>query len=211
MDTTPSTARLERVTLTGEIVELVPLDEHHIPGLIEAYPPGAMDLMSRSADCEEPLEPDAAASYVAEALEGWADGRYLPFVVTERSSGRVLGATRFGDIAMDVPRMEIGWTWYALDARGTVVNPESKLLLLTHAFETLGCEVVTLRTSEYNVVSKAAIAKLGATRDGVLRRHVHQRDGRLRDTVVFSILSDDWPRIRTQLTERVATQAAEWT
>lgn len=191
------------MTLTGRVVELVPMTQSHAQGLVDAYPQGTMDLMSRSSDCVEPTDAEAARRYVAEAVEGWEAGEYLPFTVLERESRRVLGATRFGRIDLAVPRAEIGWTWYRTDARGTVVNPESKLLLLTHAFETLACEVVTLTTSSFNVVSQAAISKLGATRDGVLRRHVHQRDGRLRDTVVFSILSDDWPRVRAQLTERV--------
>lgn len=199
-------APLAPVTLTGAHVELQPMSLDHAAGLVAAYEPGTMDLMSRTADVLEPLDADHARRYVQEALDGHAAGEYLPFCVVDRRSGEVLGATRYGSIDLDVPRVEIGWTWYAPRVRGTVVNPECKLLLLRHAFDRLGCRVVHLRTSSFNAHSQAAIAKLGATRDGVLRRDRFQRDGRLRDTVLFSILDDDWPRVRDGLEARVAEQ-----
>ncbi|MCW2923979.1 MAG: GCN5-related N-acetyltransferase [Thermoleophilia bacterium] len=201
------TEPFERVTLEGAHVRLEPLGLEHVDGLVRAFVPGTLDLMSATADCVEPSDPAAATTYVEEALEGWRDGRYLPFAVIDRATGEVIGCTRYGDIARDVPRVEIGWTWYTPAARGTMVNPECKLLLLGHAFDTLGCEAVILRTSAYNLHSQGAIAKLGATRDGVLRRHVYQRDGRLRDTVVFSILRDAWPAVRSGLLRRLAPDA----
>ena len=197
-------ARLDPVTLRGQHVELQPMSTDHVDGLVAAYVPGTMDLMSRTDDVLEPLDRDHALRYVAEALDGQARDEYLPFTVVDRATARVLGATRYGSIDLDVPRVEIGWTWYAPDVRGTAVNPECKLLLLRHAFEVLGCRVVHLKTSSFNVHSQAAIAKLGATRDGVLRRDRFQRDGRLRDTVIFSILDADWPRVRDGLEARLA-------
>lgn len=200
---------LERVTLTGPFVHLQPLGHEHAEGLIRAFAPGTLDLMSATADCVEPADAEGAASYVQEALDGWAAGRYLPFAVLDARTREVVGCTRYGDIDLSVPRVEIGWTWYAEQARGTAVNPACKLLLLEHAFEHLGCEVVTLKTSAYNLRSQRAIEKLGATRDGVMRRHVHQRDGRLRDTVIFSILSDTWPQVRGGLEQRLAEYEQE--
>jgi len=200
--------QLERVTLSGHHVRLEPLDQQHAAGLERAFAPGTLDLMSATADCVEPHDPAGAAAYIFEAVEGWEAGRYLPFAVLDAQSGQVVGCTRFGDINLTVPRVEIGWTWYSEASRGTMVNPECKLLLLAHAFDQLGCEVVVLKTSAFNLRSQRAITKLGATRDGVLRRHVHQRDGRLRDTVVYSILAEAWPQVRDGLERRLAHGAA---
>ncbi len=197
------TEPLPPITLTGTHVELRPFELSQTDGLVAAYEPGTMDLMSRTADVLEPLDREQADRYVQEALDGWRRGEYLPFTVCSRTTGAVLGATRFGNIDLDVPRVEIGWTWYSPSVRGTVVNPECKLLLLGHAFDQLGCRVVHLKTSSFNLHSQAAIAKLGATRDGVLRRDRFQRDGRLRDTVIYSILDEDWPRVRDELRARV--------
>lgn len=197
------TSWLRPGTLTGAHVELVPMVHEDAAGLIAAYEPGTMDLFSHSDDVLEPLDADSAGAYVQEALDGQARGDYLPFTVLGRACGRVLGATRFGRADRHVPRVEIGWTWYAVDVRGTLVNPESKLLLLTHAFEQLGCRAVCLQTSGWNERSQRAIAKLGATRDGVLRRDRRQRDGRLRDTVSFSILDEEWPTVRAGLRRRL--------
>jgi RimJ/RimL family protein N-acetyltransferase len=196
--------RLEPVTLVGEHIELQPMSLDHVDGLIAAYAPGTMDLFSRTADVLEPLDEATATAYVHEALAGHAAGEYLPFTVVDRRTHAVLGATRYGAIDLAIPRVEIGWTWYAERVRGTNVNPEAKLLLLGHAFETLGCLVVTLKTSSFNERSQRAIAKLGATRDGVLRRDRYQRDGRLRDTIVFTILAEDWPAVKLGLQERLA-------
>jgi RimJ/RimL family protein N-acetyltransferase len=204
-----SAAPLEPVALAGEHVELRPMSLDDTAGLIDAYAAGTMDLFSRTDDVLEPIDQEHAELYVREALDGWAAGEYLPFTVFERASGRVIGATRYGDIDLAVPRVEIGWTWYTPDQRGTSVNPECKLLLLDHAFGTLGCRVVRLKTSGFNERSQRAIARLGARRDGVLRRDRYQRDGRLRDTVAFSILDDEWPAVREQLLARLAGAPAE--
>ena len=201
---------LDRVTLTGTHVELAPLGTEHAAALARACAPGTLDLFSRTPDSIEPATPEDAERYVEEALAGWLRGKYLPFVVLDRVTGDVLGATRYGDIDLEVPRMGIGWTWYSEHVRGTVVNPECKLLLLEHAFDTLGAGIVSLWTSGFNERSHAAIIKLGATRDGVLRRHVYQRDGRLRDTVIFSILAERWPEVRAGLEARVEQQGAAW-
>lgn len=202
---------LPPTTLTGTHVELRTFELAHADGLVAAYARGTMDLMSQTADVLEPIDHEHATRYVQEALDGWQRGEYLPFTVFDRASGDVLGASRYGSIDLAVPRVEIGWTWYAPRVRGTVVNPECKLLMLGHAFEQLGCRVVHLKTSSFNDHSQRAIAKLGATRDGVLRRDRFQRDGRLRDTVIFSILDDDWPRVRDGLVERIERAASPGT
>jgi RimJ/RimL family protein N-acetyltransferase len=202
---TPRT--LEPVTLVGEHVELRPMSLEDVPGLVEAYEPGTMDLFSRTDDVLEPIDVEYAERYVREAVDGHAAGEYLPFTVYDRATGSVVGASRYGEIDLDVPRVEIGWTWYARGRRGTIVNPESKLLLLTHAFDTLGCRVVRLKTSGFNVRSQRAITRLGAHRDGILRRDRYQRDGRLRDTVVYSITDEEWPAVRAQLQARLAPRA----
>ena len=142
---------LPSTVLTGTHVELRPFELDHADGLVAAYEPGTMDLMSRTEDVLEPLDRAHAERYVQEALDGWQRGEYLPFTVFSRATGDVLGATRYGNIDLAVPRVEIGWTWYAPSVRGTVVNPECKLLLLGHAFEQLGCRVVHLKTSSFNL------------------------------------------------------------
>ena len=132
-----------------------------------------------------------------------ADGRVLPFVVRD-TQGRVVGSTRFYGMEADVPKLSIGYTWYAPDVQRTGVNTEAKLLLLTHAFETLGCISVVFETSWFNHRSRAAIARLGAKQDGVLRNHKRHSDGSPRDTVVFSIIDGEWPAVKRNLLAKLA-------
>ena len=126
-----------------------------------------------------------------------------PFAVVRRSDNAVIGSTRYLNITPADRRLEIGSTWYVVGAWGTAVNPECKLLLLSHAFETLGANRVELRTDRLNERSQAAILKLGAIREGVLRRHMKVHGGRMRDTVVFAIISPEWPRVKARLRARL--------
>ena len=123
----------------------------------------------------------------------------LPFVVRERATGAIVGSTRYHDIVPAVERLEIGYTWYATSRQRSAVNTVCKLLLMTHAFETLGAQLVGWRTDNFNFRSQRAIERLGAHRDGVLRHHALRRDGTVRDTVMYSILLDEWPAIRERL------------
>jgi RimJ/RimL family protein N-acetyltransferase len=123
----------------------------------------------------------------------------LPFVVRLTSTGKLIGSTRYHDILPDVDRVEIGYTWYAQSLQRTAVNTECKLLLMTHAFEALGCAVVGLRTDNFNFASQRAIERLGARKDGVVRHNARRRDGTVRDTVMYSIVAGEWPEVKAQL------------
>jgi RimJ/RimL family protein N-acetyltransferase len=142
-------------------------------------------------------------AYVADALQGQHDGHMVAWVVRERASGAVIGATRYHDIAPRLDRVEIGHTWYAQSRHRTQVNTTCKLLLLGHAFETLGCQVVGLRTDNFNFRSQRAIEALGAKKDGVIRHFGLRRDGSARDTVMYSILHSEWPDVRRHLELRL--------
>ena len=132
----------------------------------------------------------------------------LPFVVLD-ATGEVVGSTRLYQLDPQVPRLAIGYTWYAASAQRTGLNTEAKLLLLTHAFEAMGCGRAEFFTHHMNHASRAAIARLGAKEEGVLRNHMRMPDGSWRDTVVFSITADEWPTVRTHLTHRLARLAAQ--
>jgi RimJ/RimL family protein N-acetyltransferase len=146
---------------------------------------------------------DAMRAHVEKALAEREAGRLLPFVILERSSGEVLGSTRFMAIEAAHRRLEIGATWLKPSARGTRVNPEAKLLLLQYAFETLGCVRVEFKTDALNARSRAALLKLGAKEEGTLRNHMITASGRLRDSVYFSILPEEWPALRAGLQARL--------
>lgn len=187
------------VTLTGRYVTLVPLQLEHADELHRAalQDPKTFTYMSRSPLREGPVE------YVAQILEAQAMGEFLAFAVVNNSDGEVVGSTRYGDIAVEHRRLEIGWTWLAPLLRGTRANPEMKLLLLGHAFERLGCQRVALKSDSRNLRSLRAIENIGAVREGVLRRHIVLPDGHARDTVYYSILAEEWPGVRKLLLERV--------
>lgn len=185
---------IQPVSLQGQHVRLDPLASEHVPGLQAAARDGELwKLWYTSVP-----SPERAADYVDKALALQAQGLALPFVVRD-AAGDIVGSTRFGNVDADNRRVEIGWTWYAKRVQRTALNTEAKLLLLTHAFEVLGCEVVEFRTNWFNHASRAAIARLGAKQDGVLRHHMRLDDGTYRDTVVFSILRDEWPLVRRHL------------
>jgi len=152
--------------------------------------------------------PDEVAAYIATALEGKAAGHRMPWVVRDIASGSVIGSSSYHDIVPAADRVEIGWTWYAKSTQRTAVNTVCKLMLLSHAFDTLGCAVVGLRTDNFNFASQRAIEALGAKKDGVIRHHHPRRDGTARDSVIYSILASEWRDVRRHLELRLARHAA---
>ncbi|MEI8156423.1 MAG: GNAT family protein [Burkholderiales bacterium] len=188
-------AFVEPVTLSARGVYLVPLGLEHEEGLRAAAADGALwNIRVTSVP-----EPQQTRSYIESALSMREAGNRFAFAVTEQASGRVLGCTSYHDIMPTLRRVEIGWTWYGKSCQRSHVNTTCKLLLLTHAFETLGCHVVGWRTDNFNFTSQAAIERLGAKKDGVLRGHALRRDGTIRDTVMYSMRSGEWPEAKAQL------------
>jgi RimJ/RimL family protein N-acetyltransferase len=188
---------LSPVTLTGELVTLEPLRPDHHDDLVAAASDGRLwELWYTSVPSPETMRADIARKL--------AEPTTLPFTVRRTDTGEVVGMTTYLNAEPDVPRLEIGATWTAASAQRTGVNAESKLLLLTHAFEVLGCLAVEFRTHWHNQQSRTAIARLGAKQDGVLRNHRRLPDGSLRDTVVFSIVDTEWPAVRNGLRHRLA-------
>jgi RimJ/RimL family protein N-acetyltransferase len=185
----------EPVTLYGHHARLEPMHAGHDADLAAVAADGELwKLRVTSVP-----EPDQAAMYIAAALMGQHDGHMLPFVVREPASGQIVGSTRYHDIVPAADRVEIGYTWYARRVQRTAINTECKLLLLSHAFDILGCAVVGLRTDHMNFASQRAIERLGAHRDGVIRHHAPRRDGTVRDTVMYSILAHEWPDVKAHL------------
>ena len=188
-------AFVEPVTLSARGVDLVPLSLAHEEGLRAAAADGALWTIRVTSV----PEPEQTRSYIDNALSMREAGNRLAFAVVESASGKVLGCTSYHDIVPAVKRVEIGWTWYGKSSQRSHVNTTAKLLLLTHAFETLGCHVVGWRTDNYNFASQAAIERLGAKKDGVIRGHALRRDGTVRDTVMYSMRSGEWPEAKAQL------------
>ncbi len=188
------------VTLEGHGVRLEPLDAAQEDGLAAAANDGQLWELSFTSV----PGPGDTRRYIADALSGQSAGQMLPWVVRDMVSGDIVGTTRYHDILPSVDRVEIGYTWYAARCQRTHVNTACKLLLLQHAFDALGCRVVGLRTDSLNLRSQRAIEALGARRDGVLRHHQARRDGTVRDTVIYSILDDEWPDVKRFLTNRLA-------
>jgi N-acetyltransferase len=151
--------------------------------------------------------PDETASYIADALKGQESGHMLPWIVRDTGTGAIIGSTRYHDVVAHIDRVEIGYTWYSQSRQRTHVNTTCKLLLLTHAFDTLGCKVVGLRTDPFNFRSQRAIEALGARKDGVLRHFGTRRDGTPRDIVMYSIVAGEWPDIRRHLQLRLHRHA----
>lgn len=187
---------VEPVTLAAGPVRLVPLTLDHVAGLQAAAADGELWSL-RFTSVPAPHE---TAAYVETALAGQAAGHRLPFAVLDADTGDVLGSTSFHDIVPAIERVEIGYTWYAARVQRSAVNTTAKLLLLTHAFETLGSRVVGWRTDNFNHASQRAIERLGAKRDGVIRHHALRRDGTVRDTVMYSLTVGEWPEVKAHLT-----------
>ena len=188
-------AFVEPVTLSHRGVLLVPLALDHEAGLAAAAADGELwKLRVTSVP-----EPEQTRAYIDTALKMRDEGHRFAFAVTDAASGEVLGTTSYHDILPAVKRVEIGWTWYARRCQRTHVNTTCKLLMLQHAFDTLGCHVVGWRTDNFNFASQAAIERLGAKKDGVIRGHALRRDGTIRDTVMYSLRSGEWPEVKAQL------------
>jgi len=186
--------------LEGRGIRLEPLTVDHRDALVAAASDGQLwELWFTSVPT-----PDQTAKYIDDALTGQQLGHMLPWVVRELEGDTIIGTTRYHDIVPVIDRVEIGYTWYARRWQRTHVNTTCKLLLLHHAFESLGCAVVGLRTDRFNVASQRAIAALGAREDGILRHHQARRDGTARDSVMFSILAAEWPDVKRHLELRLA-------
>jgi RimJ/RimL family protein N-acetyltransferase len=187
------------VVLEGHGVRLEPMAAHHAAGLVQAASDGRLwELWFTSVPA-----PDAMDRYIDTALQAQQRGVMLPWVVCDAVSGNVLGSSRYHDIVAAIDRVEIGYTWYAEHAQRTHVNSACKILLLKHAFETLGCAVVGFRTDNFNFRSQKGIEALGARKDGVLRHHQPRPDGSARDTVFYSILASEWPDVQRHLLLRL--------
>jgi N-acetyltransferase len=189
----------EMTPLIGEHVELWPMKPVDGPAIVEAASDGKLwELFYTSVPSAETIE-----AYMAKALEERANGRSMPYVVHYKRDGRLVGATRYLRMNRDALRLEIGATFYASSVQRSPINSEAKLLLLTQAFEVMGCQCVQLRTDHFNRASQAAIERLGAKRDGVLRNHAFLK-GRMRDIVVYSIITSEWEGVKRNLQMRLA-------
>lgn len=188
------------ITLEANGIRLEPLGYQHEDGLRAAAADGELWKLWFTAV----PEPGQTRDYIATALAGQEAGHMLPWAVRELKDGTILGSTRYHDIVAPVDRVEIGYTWYAGQWQRSHVNTTCKLLLLRHAFEALGCQVVGLRTDNFNFRSQGAIEALGAKKDGVIRHHQARRDGTVRDSVMYSILASEWRDVKRHLELRLA-------
>ena len=180
-------------------MRLEPLTPAHAEALIAAASDG--ELWNTQVTIIP--EPEGITDYIQAALDGQAQGRELPFVIIRKSSNEVVGTTRFYEISSLDRKAAIGYTWLAKSAQRTVINTEAKLLLLTHAFENWKCVRVELITDVLNEQSRAAIVRLGAKQEGILRKHLILPSGRVRDSVFFSIIDDEWPEVKERLQNRL--------
>ncbi len=188
-------AFIEPVTLSMRGITLEPLALCHEDGLRAAAADGELWRLRITSV----PEPGQTRHYIEDALAARAAGHRFAFAVLDTATGTVLGTTSFHDIVPAIRRLEIGYTWYARRVQRSHVNSSCKLLLMTHAFEILNCHVVGWRTDNFNFASQAAIERLGARKDGVLRGHALRRDGTIRDTVMYSMRSGEWPEAKVQL------------
>jgi RimJ/RimL family protein N-acetyltransferase len=186
--------------LAGNGVRLEPLEARHERDLDTAAADGVLwEIWFTSVPA-----PGETKKYIETALAGQREGRMLPFAVRNLASDAIVGSTRFHDVMPEIDRVEIGYTWYAKSVQRSHVNTACKLLLMTHAFEGLGCKVVGFRTDKFNFASQRAIETLGARRDGLIRHFSTRRDGSARDVVMYSIIASEWPEVKHHLTRRLA-------
>jgi RimJ/RimL family protein N-acetyltransferase len=191
---------LAPVILEGRLVRLEPLRPgHHAALCAVGLDPDLWRWTAGHVDTAEEMR-----AYIERALERHAQGTVLPFVIVERGGGGIVGSTRFAHFEPEDRRVEIGWTWIARPWQRTGINVEAKSLMLRHAFETLRLHRVELMTDVLNAVSRRAILGIGATEEGVLRRHMVTSRGRVRDTALFSIVAEEWPAVRARLQERLS-------
>ena len=188
------------ITLADERVRLEPLGLQHVEGLKRAAADGELWTIRVTSV----PDPDDTRGYVERALQSFSEGHRLAFAVLDARTGEVIGSSSYHDIVPAVERLEIGYTWYAKSRQRTHVNASAKLLLMTHAFETLGARLVGWRTDNFNFASQRAIERLGARKDGILRHHAVRRDGTIRDTVMYSMTAGEWPEAKAELQARLA-------
>jgi RimJ/RimL family protein N-acetyltransferase len=194
---------VQPAVLEGNGIRLEPMAAAHHDALEAAAADGALwQLWFTSVP-----EPGGMTAYLAAALKGQQDGHMLPWVVRDLASDTIVGTTRYHDIVPAIDRVEIGYTWYRASRQRTSVNTTCKLLLLQHAFDMVGCQVVGLRTDNFNFRSQRAIEGIGASKDGVIRHHAARKDGTVRDSVMYSILRAEWPDVRRHLELRLARHA----
>jgi N-acetyltransferase len=192
--------RPQRILLEGRFVRLEPLEERHRDDLLAAAAQDPATFRYMGTDLS--VGAGAWLAYLADAL----GPDFVAWATVDATTGRAVGSTRFGDIAPEHGRIEIGWTWIAPSHQRTAVNTEAKLLQLTYAFDDLGATRVALKTDGRNLRSQAAIERLGGVREGALRRHIRMPDGFMRDTVYYSILSDEWPAVKARLEDRIGRE-----
>lgn len=198
----PEPTRMPALTcphLTGQHVELLPLRAEHAQALLDAAADGELWNLKVTVV----PGPDTVDSYIAKAEKGQEDGTVLPFAILDRRTGKIVGSTRFWKVDRTNRKLEIGHTWLALSAQRTPINTEAKLLLLTHAFEEMGCVRVQFTTDELNEKSRAAILRLGAVQEGIVRHERIMPDGRKRNSVRFSIIDSEWPEVKARLLQRL--------
>lgn len=188
----------ERVVLAGRFVRLEPIEERHRDDLLAAAAEDPITFRYMGTDLS--IGAEVWPAYLADAQRP----DYVAWATVDAATGRAIGSSRFGDIAPEHGRVEIGWTWIAPSHQRSATNTEAKLLQLGYAFDELGATRVALKTDGRNLRSQAAIERLGAQREGTLRRHMRMPDGFIRDTVYFSILAEEWPAVKAGLEERLA-------
>jgi RimJ/RimL family protein N-acetyltransferase len=197
--------KVQPISLEGSLVRLDPLEPHHGPHLLAAAADAAIfRWMSFSLTSDE-----SVGRFVRGALRLRESGHALPYVIASRSTGSIIGATGYWHIEPHHRRLEIGGSWLSPTYQRSGANTEAKYLLLRHAFESLGCIRVEFLTHVLNERSRAALRRLGATEEGIFRNHMIQPDGSLRSSACYSIISEEWPRVRTQLQDRMATHTVE--
>jgi RimJ/RimL family protein N-acetyltransferase len=192
---TASAPRLEPVTLDGSLVRLEPLSLAHVPALAEV----ALDARIWRWTIARPTTEAELRSWAETAIAGRESGTELPFATIDRASGRAIGSSRYMNIVLEHRRLEIGWTWVAPPFQRTGANREAKLLMLSHAFDTLGCKRVEFKTDALNEPSRTALLGIGATFEGIFRKHMVMPEGRMRDSAYYSVIDDEWPRVRAAL------------
>ncbi len=205
MTSDPTPLRVEPITLRGSFVRFEPMTLEHADALARVgLEPDLWRWIPTIVSTADDMQ-----QYVARALEERERGVSMPFVIVDRTSGVVIGSTRYGNIDMSNRRVEIGWTWLAPAFQRTAANSEAKLLLLTHAFETLRVNRVELKTDALNARSRAAILRIGAKEEGTFRKHmIVEATGRVRDTVYFSIIDTEWPAVKEKLERMCAAVRA---
>ncbi|MEX2010890.1 MAG: GNAT family N-acetyltransferase [Chloroflexota bacterium] len=200
----PFSLPIEPVTLEGRIVRLEPLSRDHLDGLAEV----AFDLALWRWTLAGAVDRERLEAWLDAALANRDAGAELPFATIDRASGRPIGSSRYLSIVPEHRRLEIGWTWVARDFQRTGANREAKLLMLEHAMERLGCQRVEFKTNARNEQSRAALLGIGATFEGIFRKHMLGRDGEVRDSAYFSITDDEWPAVKARLAASVEAAVA---